>query len=146
MASQQLQVIIDMLVDLEGIGASMTTKASIDPMVQREGLIEMAKLYLGDADPRTPLAAPLYADLAGLPPLFVQVGTAETLFDDATRLTKRANQSGVEVVLEPWEDMIHVCRSSPRCCLKLRKRSRALASMSSSTSVQVQLPYKRRPL
>jgi acetyl esterase/lipase len=86
----------------------MTTRASIDPMVQREDLIDMAKLYLGDAAPRTPLAAPLYADLAGLPPLFVQVGTAETLFDDATRLTTRATQAGVEVVLEPWEEMIHV--------------------------------------
>jgi acetyl esterase/lipase len=101
-------VCISPWVDLEGIGESMTTRASIDPMVQREDLIDMAKLYLGDAAPRTPLAAPLYADLAGLPPLFVQVGTAETLFDDATRLTTRATQAGVEVVLEPWEEMIHV--------------------------------------
>ena len=95
-------------VDLEGIGESMTTKAEADPMVQRDELLDMAKAYLGDADPRTPLAAPLYADLCGLPPLLIQVGTAETLLDDATRLAARARAAGVDVTLEPWEDMIHV--------------------------------------
>jgi monoterpene epsilon-lactone hydrolase len=95
-------------VDLEGIGESMTSKAEADPMVQRDELLGMAKAYLGGADPRTPLAAPLYADLSGLPPLLIQVGTAETLLDDATRLASRARAAGVDVTLEPWEDMIHV--------------------------------------
>jgi len=77
-------------------------------MVTREGIIEMAKAYLGEADPRIPLASPIYADLKGLPPLLIQVGTAETLLDDSTRLAKRAKAAGVEVILEPWEEMIHV--------------------------------------
>ena len=54
-------------VDLEGLGESMTTRAEVDPMIQRDSLVQTAKAYLGDADPRTPLAAPLYADLRGLP-------------------------------------------------------------------------------
>lgn len=95
-------------VDLEGIGESMTSKAGVDPMVQKAGLIEMAKAYLGGKDPRTPLAAPLYADLSGLPPLLIQVGTAETLLDDASRLAERARKAGVKVTYEPWENMIHV--------------------------------------
>jgi len=95
-------------VDMEGIGESMTTKAEVDPMVMKEGIIELAQLYLGDADPRTPLAAPIYADLTGLPPLLIQVGTSEVLFDDAKRLAERARSAGVDVVLEPWEDMIHM--------------------------------------
>jgi epsilon-lactone hydrolase len=95
-------------VDLEGTGASMTTKAAVDPMVQRDGLLKMAAAYLGGQNPRTPLAAPLYANLSGLPPLLIQVGTAETLLDDATRLAERARKAGVQVTLEPWEDMIHV--------------------------------------
>jgi acetyl esterase/lipase len=95
-------------VDLEGIGASMTTRASVDPIVQRPGLLWFASLYLGSADPRTPLAAPLYADLQGLPPLLIHVGEAETLLDDATRLAERARAAGVNVTLEAWEDMIHV--------------------------------------
>ncbi len=95
-------------VDMEGIGESMTTRAEADPMVQRDDLIEGAQAYLGGADPRTPLAAPLYADLKGLPPLLIHVGTAETLLDDSTRLADRAKTAGVDVTLEPWDDMIHV--------------------------------------
>lgn len=95
-------------IDLEGLGDSMKTKAAVDPIVQKEGLVEMAAHYLHGKDPRSPLAAPLYADLAGLPALLIQVGTAETLLDDSTRLAERARKAGVKVTLEPWENMIHV--------------------------------------
>ena len=95
-------------VDMEGIGDSMTSRAALDPMVQREGLVAMAETYLGGADSRTPLAAPLYADLHGLPPLLIQVGTSETLYDDATRLSTRAEAAGVETCFESWDEMIHV--------------------------------------
>ena len=95
-------------VDLEGIGESMTKKADVDPIVQKAGLLQMAAAYLGGKDPRTPLAAPLYADLAGLPPLLIQVGTAETLLDDASRLAERARKAGVTVNYESSESMIHV--------------------------------------
>jgi acetyl esterase/lipase len=101
-------VCISPWVDLEGIGESMTTKASVDPIVQHQGLVWFADLYLGGANPRTPLAAPLYADLHGLPPLLIHVGAAETLLDDATRLAERAKTAGVDVTLEVWEEMIHV--------------------------------------
>jgi acetyl esterase/lipase len=95
-------------VDLEGIGESMLARAELDPMVDRNGLLHMAALYLNGVDPRTPLAAPLYADLRGLPPLLIQVGTAETLLDDATRIAARARAADVDVTLEVWDDMIHV--------------------------------------
>lgn len=94
--------------DLEGTGESMTTKAAVDPLIERDGIDMMAKLYLAGADPRAPLASPIYADLHGLPPMLIHVGTAEVLLDDAVRLGERARAAGVEVVLEPWEDMIHV--------------------------------------
>ena len=95
-------------VDLEQVGESMTTKAEADPMIQREAGLQWANAYLGDAHPRTPLAAPLYADLRGLPPLLIQVGTEEALLDDSTRLAERAKAAGVDVALEVWDDMIHV--------------------------------------
>jgi monoterpene epsilon-lactone hydrolase len=95
-------------VDLEGIGDSMTTKADLDPMVKKDGLVQFASLYLGGKSPRTPLAAPLYADLSGLPPLLVVVGTCETLLDDASRIAERARKAGVDVTYEPAEGMIHV--------------------------------------
>src|SRR6201993_573157 len=95
-------------VDMEGIGETMSTKAEADPMVQREPLLDMAKLYLGGADPRSPLAAPLYADLRGLAPLLIQVGAAETLLDDAIRLAKVAGAADVRVDLQIWPEMLHV--------------------------------------
>jgi epsilon-lactone hydrolase len=95
-------------VDLEAKGESMTTRAQADPVVQREGLIGMAQAYLGGKDPRAPLASPLHADLKGLPPLLIQVGDAETLLDDSTRVAEKARASGVQVKLEVWPEMIHV--------------------------------------
>ena len=95
-------------VDMEGIGESMSSRAAADPMVQRDGLLEMAKLYLNGADPRSPLAAPIYADLKGLAPLLIQVGAAETLLDDAIRLAKVAGAADVRVDLQVWPEMEHV--------------------------------------
>ena len=95
-------------VDMEMIGDTMTSKSAADPMVQRDGVFEMARLYLNGADPRSPLAAPIYADLAGLAPLLIQVGAAETLLDDAIRLTRVAGAADVRVDLQIWPEMVHV--------------------------------------
>ena len=95
-------------IDMEALGESMESRAAADPMVQKPGILDMASLYLGGADPRSPLAAPLYADLAGLAPLLIQVGAAETLLDDAIRLAQRAGAADVFVDLQIWPEMIHV--------------------------------------
>jgi epsilon-lactone hydrolase len=95
-------------IDMEAIGESMSTRAQADPMVQQAGLLEMARLYLGGADPRSPLAAPIYADLKGIAPLLIQVGAAETLLDDAIRLAKVAGEADVRIDLQIWPEMVHV--------------------------------------
>jgi acetyl esterase/lipase len=95
-------------VDLECAGETFDTKADVDPMCSREGLSEMAAAYAGDHGLRHPLVSPLHADLTGLPPLLIQVGTAETLLDDAVRLAERARAAGVDVRLEAWDDLVHV--------------------------------------
>jgi epsilon-lactone hydrolase len=95
-------------VDMEAIGGSMTSKAATDPTVQQAGILDMAKLYLNDANPRSPLAAAIYADLRGLAPLLIQVGAAETLLDDAIRLAQVAGAADVAVDLQVWPEMIHV--------------------------------------
>jgi len=95
-------------VDLEGTGESMKTRRDVDPLATPEGFGMVAEAYLAGKNPRTPLAAPLYADLKGLPPLLIQVGDHETLLDDSTRVAERARQAKVQVTLEVWPEMIHV--------------------------------------
>jgi acetyl esterase/lipase len=94
--------------DLALSGESMVSKCDLDPMCKPPILAQMAAAYLGGRDPRTPLASPLYADLSGLPPLLLHVGTAETLLDDSVRFAARAERAGVSATLEVWDDMIHV--------------------------------------
>jgi monoterpene epsilon-lactone hydrolase len=76
--------------------------------IEYEGILKMAKAYVGEAPLRTPLASPIYADLTGLPPLLIQVGGAEELIEDSILLEARAKECGVDVTLETWEDMFHV--------------------------------------
>jgi acetyl esterase/lipase len=94
--------------DMTLSGASIEANAETDPMVRAATLALFAEAYLGDHDRRTPTASPLFADLAGLPPILVQVGADELLVDDAKRLAERATAAGVEVTLEVWDDVFHV--------------------------------------
>ena len=94
--------------DLEGTGDSVKTKAAKDPMVQGSDLAPMAKMYIGTDDPKNPLISPLHADYRGFPPLLIQVGEAEVLLDDSTRVAERAKAAGVKVELEIWDEMVHV--------------------------------------
>jgi monoterpene epsilon-lactone hydrolase len=95
-------------VDMEAIGGSMVSNAGRDPTVQKETIQDIAKLYLNGADPRSPLAAPMYADLHGIAPLYIQVGAVETLLDDSIRLAGIAGAADVPVTLEVWPEMVHV--------------------------------------
>ena len=77
------------------------------------------------ADPRSPLAAPIYADLRGLAPLLIQVGAAETLLDDAIRLAQVAGAADVAVDLQIWPEMIHVWHIyHPRACGRTARHRR----------------------
>jgi acetyl esterase/lipase len=89
------------LVKLRDLGMAL-------PAASLDELMFQASLYVADSDPRNPLISPLYADLTGLPPLLIQVGSAEILLDDSVRLAKRATAAGVDVQLDIWPDMIHV--------------------------------------
>jgi epsilon-lactone hydrolase len=93
---------------MEASGETMTSRSAADPMVQKTGILDMARLYLNGADPRSPLASPIHADLAGIAPLLIQVGAAETLLDDALALAKAAGAGDVYVDLQIWPEMVHV--------------------------------------
>ena len=94
--------------DLAFSGESWISKAAVDLIVFAVKEREFARLYLGGIEPRAPLASPLYADLKGLPPLLVQVGTNEVLLADSRRLVDRAREAGVNAVIDEWEKMQHV--------------------------------------
>lgn len=94
--------------DLQATGDSATSKAAEDPMIDLQSVKEWALMYAPKEQLTNPLVSPIYADLSGLPPLYMQVGTAELLLDDSTRLAEKAKNAGVEVELEVWDDMIHV--------------------------------------
>lgn len=95
--------------DLTGSSPSMVTRAALDPMVAREGLVRMARLYVQDGTPVTHLyISPINGDLAGLPPLRMHAGDREVLLDDTLRFAERARAAGVHVETNVWPDMIHV--------------------------------------
>jgi acetyl esterase/lipase len=95
-------------VDLTCTGASMETRAAADPSLTPAGLRQRAGDYLAGQDAGHPLASPLRADLRGLPPMLIHVGTAEVLLDDAIRLAARGAECDVRASLEIWPSLVHV--------------------------------------
>ncbi|WP_085368975.1 alpha/beta hydrolase [Leifsonia sp. NCR5] len=90
-------------------GSSMVTKDGVDPFFTAEAMRRTGELYLAGQDPAQPLLAPaVHADLHGLPPMLLQVGTNELLLDDSVRLAERARDAGVDVILDVTADVPHV--------------------------------------
>ena len=94
--------------DLAMSGRTLTSKSAVDPLIHKEYLEELASAYApAEMDRKDPRLSPLYADLKGLPPILIQVGSAETLLDDAVRFAAAAGAADVAVTLEIWPHMIH---------------------------------------
>ncbi|MFF3152623.1 alpha/beta hydrolase [Streptomyces sp. NPDC057910] len=95
--------------DAARTGESMTSKDGIDPIFTRAAVQRTGAMYLAGQDPAQPLLSPaVHADLTGLPPVLVQVGTNEILLDDSTRFASRAQKAGVDVILDITADAPHV--------------------------------------
>jgi monoterpene epsilon-lactone hydrolase len=94
--------------DLTGTGETMKTVGWRDPVLNPKLGVKWAKFYIDDADPLNPLISPIYADLTGLPPLLIHVGTNEMLLDDSRVFAERAQKCGVTVDLDIWDGMFHV--------------------------------------
>ena len=94
--------------DLTMSGSTLVTKDAVDPLIHKGYLCELADAYLGRAaDRKDPSVSPLFAELTGMPPMLIQVGSAETLLDDSVRLAGATGQADVPVSLEIWPHMIH---------------------------------------
>lgn len=95
--------------DMEGTGETLKTKAAVDAIVQASVLEAMRGMFLGEqGSPQDPLASPLLADLEGLPPIYIQVGSDETLLDDSLRFAAKAKAAGVDVRCDVFPEMQHV--------------------------------------
>jgi epsilon-lactone hydrolase len=101
-------VLLSPWTDLSLSGESLQTRARADCALSAQALGSAANHYLAGHDPRDPLASPLFADLAGLPPIRVHVGDDEVLLDDALRFVERARRAGVDAQVDVWEGMLHV--------------------------------------
>lgn len=94
--------------NLEMTGASYTTRDGIDPLCNREILLQMARCALGNTPANDPDASPVFADTRGLPPVMIQVGEREVMLSDALQLAAHLADSQVRVALEVWPEMFHV--------------------------------------
>lgn len=93
--------------DLTGSGETMTSNARRAPFLKPEDLVGNPQ-YVGDSDPASPLVSPLFADLHGLPPILIQVGSDEIMLSDSTRFAAKARQAGSDVTAEVWDGMWHL--------------------------------------
>jgi acetyl esterase/lipase len=101
-------VCLSPLTDCTRSGESWQTRVKDEAMLSVPFCAAATRMYLGDRDPSAPLASPLFADLRGLPPIAIHVGTHELLLDDSLRFAKHAQAQGVEVTLRVWDGMWHV--------------------------------------
>jgi epsilon-lactone hydrolase len=97
--------------DLTLQGQTHQTQADAEVLLRTDELQEWAGFYAAGHDRSNPLISPVYADLRGLPRLFIQVGSDEILLDDARRLAEKAKSDGVDVILNIWDGMWHVWHS-----------------------------------
>jgi len=94
--------------DLKVTGKSTYENKHKDAMLEHFDISSWARMYYRDYEPTHPLISPLYADLAGLPPLLIQVSEDEILRDDAIRFAWKANEAGVQVEMQKWKGLVHV--------------------------------------
>jgi monoterpene epsilon-lactone hydrolase len=94
--------------DLAGTGGTLVSNDRSDVMFHGDGIRSGGRIYLGDDDAADPLASPLYGDLAGLPPLFIQASDTEVLLDDSRRFVDKARAAGVRVDFRAWHKLPHV--------------------------------------
>lgn len=100
--------IISPWTDLTFSGESHRSRKKVDPIFGESGSLNYGPAYIGLQDPANPLISPLFADLHGLPPTLIHVGSDEILLDDSTRLKEKLQAAGVTVRLNIWNGMWHV--------------------------------------
>jgi epsilon-lactone hydrolase len=100
-------IVLSPVTDLALTGETFETRAEADPYFIKSQAAGLVRFYLGESDPKNPLASPLYGNLTGLPAIRVHVGDDEVLLDDSRRYVERAVAAGVDATLDVWLGMAH---------------------------------------
>jgi epsilon-lactone hydrolase len=124
-------------VDLTGTGESYFKNKAKDPYLNAESALKAARAYAGGQPLTHPLISPVFADLTGLPPLFIQVGSIEILLSDAEKLAQKAKLAGVEVTFTVWKGMWHVFQMS-RKMTEAKRAVREIGRFAKETFAQQQ--------
>ena len=114
--------------DLTQSGDSFNTKEKIEPMLVKEAMPVWAANYLGEADARSSYASPLFGELNGLPPIYIQVGTDEILLDDSVRFAQKAQAAGAPVTIDTYPGYFHVFQAFFRILKTAREANKKLAA------------------
>ena len=94
--------------DMEATADTFESNAEVERLIGREISLNMSAMYIGDTDPKDPLVNPIYADYAGFPPMYIQVGGYEAILADSTRAADNAKAAGVDVQCDVFPEMQHV--------------------------------------
>ena len=114
-------VLLSPFLDVTGSGESIKTRAAQDPWFHPEYLSYIADYYCEPHQRRFPLVSPVFADIEGLSPMFIQVGDDEILLSDSERIADQCIAAGIEVELEVWPEMWHVFQVFTRKMPESRK-------------------------
>ena len=128
-------VVMSPVTDLALTGESFETRAEADPYFIKSQVVGLVRSYLGESDPKNPLASPLYGDLTGLPPVRVHVGDDEVLLDDSRRYVERAVAAGLDAKLDVWMGMAHGFVNSVG---HLQAANQALSAIGAFLNVQLE--------
>lgn len=102
-------VLLSPFLDITASGETSLTRADQDPWFEAKDVPVVARHYCpGEPDLTHPLISPVFANVAGLPPTYIQVGDDEILLSDSTRFADKMNEAGREIELEIWPEMWHV--------------------------------------
>ena len=101
-------ILLSPFLDVTASGESATTRADQDPWFHPKDMRAVVRYYCGDQEVRNPLVSPVFANVAGLPPVYIQVGDDEILLNDSTRFADKMQAAGIKVDIEIWPEMWHV--------------------------------------
>ncbi|MBS1683281.1 MAG: alpha/beta hydrolase [Bacteroidetes bacterium] len=128
----QCAVCLSPWTDLTHSGDSFAAHDKIEPMLIAEAMPHWAENYMGNADLSNPYASPLFGDLRGLPPIYIQVGTAELLLDDSLRFAAKAKEAGVDVSIDVYQGFFHVFQAFFMILPTARRANKKLAAFIAS--------------